>query len=182
MNIAEILDRVRGLDARLVEDEIYQIVWDEIETGNLDPVAKARSLAEGSTDDNSLRSQYIRHRVRRLKDEVQSENAKVRAEKESDERSKNENAMEVARLSKLKFAKERLVERNESMDRIGNVVFSGFASILVATAASGLSIFVFITILDDTSDGVFAGLLLLVWLVLLPLTWHKLYNLISGIR
>ena len=71
MKINKIRDRLSGLEGRLLEDEIYRIVWEEIESGIMDPVSQARSVAEGDGDDGKIRAAYIRHRVRRIKDEME---------------------------------------------------------------------------------------------------------------
>lgn len=63
--------RLRGLDSRLLEDELYKIAWEEIERGQLDPASQARSIADGEGDNGKTRSAYIRHRVRRLRDELE---------------------------------------------------------------------------------------------------------------
>lgn len=43
MNFEILVARVLGLDGRLVEDEMYRIVWEEIERGEMDKAAKARA-------------------------------------------------------------------------------------------------------------------------------------------
>ncbi len=63
--------RLLGLDGRLLEDELYKIAWEEIERGQLDSAAQARSIADGEGDNGKTRSAYIRHRVRRLRDELE---------------------------------------------------------------------------------------------------------------
>ena len=63
--------RLLGLDSRLLEDELYKMAWEEIEKGVLDPASQARSIADGEGDDGKTRSAYIRHRVRRLRDELE---------------------------------------------------------------------------------------------------------------
>lgn len=71
MNFETFKSRLLGLDDRLVEDEIYRIVWEEIESNQLDRSAQARSIEEGSGDKGKTQSAYVRHRVRRLKDELE---------------------------------------------------------------------------------------------------------------
>ncbi|WP_306112619.1 MULTISPECIES: hypothetical protein [unclassified Roseovarius] len=71
--------RLLGLDGRLLEDELYKIPWEEIEVGQLDSAAQARSIADGEGDDGKTRSAYIRHRVRRLRDEVEILQAQAKA-------------------------------------------------------------------------------------------------------
>lgn len=71
MNFETLKARALGLDGRLVEDELYRIVWEEIERGEMDKAAKARATAEAGSDEGQLRGAYIRYRVRRLKDELE---------------------------------------------------------------------------------------------------------------
>lgn len=63
--------RLQGLEGRLLEDELYKIAWEEIGRGQLDPASQARSIADGEGDNGKTRSAYIRHRVRRLGDELE---------------------------------------------------------------------------------------------------------------
>jgi len=98
--------RLLGLDRRLFEDELYKIAWEEIERGQLDPASQARSIADGEGDNGKKRSAYIRHRVRRLSDELEilkireQEKAKAKAKiaasgppKDPDERYKWDNRL-----------------------------------------------------------------------------------------
>ena len=71
MAFENVKSRLLGLDGRLIEDEIYRIVWEEIESNELDRSAQARSIEEGAGDEGKTRAAYIKHRVRRLKDEVE---------------------------------------------------------------------------------------------------------------
>jgi ribosomal protein S14 len=71
MTFENVKSRLLGLDGRLLEDEIYRIVWEEIECNELDPSAQARSIEEGAGDEGKTRSAYIKYRVRRLKDELE---------------------------------------------------------------------------------------------------------------
>jgi hypothetical protein len=63
--------RLLALEDRLVEDELYRIVWDEIERSEIDRAAQARSIEEGAGDKAKTQSAYIKHRIRRLRDELQ---------------------------------------------------------------------------------------------------------------
>lgn len=54
------------------EDEIYERVFLEIERGQMDRAAQARAIEEGGADRDAIRRSYIKHRVRRLKDELSS--------------------------------------------------------------------------------------------------------------
>lgn len=74
--------RLLGIDSRLFEDELYKMAWEEIERGQLDPASQARSIVDGEGDDGKTRSAYIRHRVRRLRDELEVFQAQEKAEAE----------------------------------------------------------------------------------------------------
>lgn len=71
MSFESLKSRLLKLDGRFLEDEIYRIVWEEIESNELDRSAKARSIEEGAGDEGKTRSAYIKHRVRRLRDELE---------------------------------------------------------------------------------------------------------------
>lgn len=70
MSFKDIKTRVFGLEGRILEDELYRVVWEEIESGEMDRAAQARALEEGAGDDGRIRSAYIKHRIRRLKDDL----------------------------------------------------------------------------------------------------------------
>lgn len=70
MNLHEFKERLKGLEGRRMEDELYRIVWEEIQSGQMDPAAQARSITDGEGDDAKIRAAYIKHRVRRLEDEI----------------------------------------------------------------------------------------------------------------
>ena len=91
MKINKIRDRLSGLEGRLLEDEIYRIVWEEIESGIMDQVSQARSVAEGDGDDGKIRAAYIRHRVRRIKDEMELRATQKRSREDDSGSAKNTN-------------------------------------------------------------------------------------------
>jgi hypothetical protein len=70
VNLNGLSNRLKGLEGRLLEDELYRIVWEEIENGVKDPAAQARAIEESGGDDGKVRSTYIKHRVRRIQDEL----------------------------------------------------------------------------------------------------------------
>jgi len=70
MNFNDIKVRLRGLEGRLLEDGIYKVVWEEIERGEMDPISQARAVEDGDGEDGKIKSHYIKHRVRRLNDEL----------------------------------------------------------------------------------------------------------------
>ena len=91
MKINKIRDRLSGLEGRLLEDEIYRIVWEEIESGIMDPASQARSAAEGDGDDGKIRAAYIRQRVRRIKDEMEIRVAQKRSREDDGGSAKDTN-------------------------------------------------------------------------------------------
>lgn len=70
MQLDDIKELLKGLEGRLIEDEIYRVVWEEIESGEMDAVAQARSIEDGEAEDAKVRAAYIKHRVRRIKDAI----------------------------------------------------------------------------------------------------------------
>jgi hypothetical protein len=91
MNIQELFDRLKGLEGRLAEDEVYKIVWEETQSGNFDPAAQARAAVEVGTDKEALRAAYIKHRVRRIYDELEAEKNRFQAKEIELERTNEEN-------------------------------------------------------------------------------------------
>jgi ribosomal protein S14 len=77
MDFKKVKSRLLGMEGLLLEDELYHIVWAEIESNQMDPAAQARSIEEGAGDEGRVRSAYIKHRVRRLKEELESHNREV---------------------------------------------------------------------------------------------------------
>lgn len=73
MKFSDMSGRLHGLEGRLLEDELYQIVWEEIERNEMDPVAQARSIEEGGELNAKVSAAYIKHRLRRLKDQLKVE-------------------------------------------------------------------------------------------------------------
>src|SRR5688500_12552831 len=69
MSFEYLKSRLLGLEGRILEDEIYRLAWEEIEGGEIDSAGQARAIEEGSGDEGKIRAAYIKHRVRRLKDE-----------------------------------------------------------------------------------------------------------------
>ena len=70
MSFEKLKARALGLEGRILEDELYRLVWEEIERGEMDNAAQARAIAEAGSNEGMIRAAYIRHRVRRLKDEL----------------------------------------------------------------------------------------------------------------
>ena len=95
------ISRLLKLEDRLVEDELYRIVWREIERNEIDGAAQARSIEEGAGDKAKTQSAYIKHRVRRLRDEL--ELYRQKAEHESTRQSSA-----VKKVSKCSFCGAKL--------------------------------------------------------------------------
>ena len=72
MNFNDIKNRLWGLEGRLFEDALYGLVWEELERGDMDPVAQARSVEEGGGEEGKTKAAYIKHRVRRLNDQFEA--------------------------------------------------------------------------------------------------------------
>jgi hypothetical protein len=63
------------LSDRLLEDNLYEIVMQEVEIGNYDQAAKARAFQEAQGDEPAAKALYIKHRIRRLRDLAVAEKA-----------------------------------------------------------------------------------------------------------
>ena len=81
MSLHDKLKRLDGLQGRLLEDELYRIVGEEIEAGVKDTAAWVRAVAYGAGDDAATKSMYIKHRVRRLQDEISLSAAEAELQK-----------------------------------------------------------------------------------------------------
>jgi|AntAceMinimDraft_12_1070368.scaffolds.fasta_scaffold45641_2 hypothetical protein len=68
--------------ARLAEDELYAFVYEEIQKGQMDTAAQARAIAEGGANEGEVRAAYIKHRIARIKAEIEVSVAEVEHEKE----------------------------------------------------------------------------------------------------
>ena len=66
----EILEELIALDSRLLEDRLYEIAVQEIETNDFDAVAKAKAFEEAEGNELKARAFYTRHRVRRIRDQL----------------------------------------------------------------------------------------------------------------
>ena len=65
----KILDELIGLDGRLYEDRLYELVMQEVLTEDFDTVAMARAFEEAEGEEQKTKALYLKHRLRRLKDE-----------------------------------------------------------------------------------------------------------------
>ena len=55
----------------MAEDLMYQLVLDEIERSDLDPVAKVQALEEAEGDEAKANAVYLKHSIRRSQDFLQ---------------------------------------------------------------------------------------------------------------
>ena len=65
----KISDELVGLDGRLYEDRLYELVMQEVLTEDFDTVAMARAFEEAEGEEQKTKALYLKHRLRRLKDE-----------------------------------------------------------------------------------------------------------------
>ncbi|MDB4112311.1 hypothetical protein N9571_07175, partial [Yoonia sp.] len=63
-----LLHELSLLDGIRLEDRVYQIVLQEIQQEQFDPVAKVKAYEEAEGDNNKARALYTKHRVRRIDD------------------------------------------------------------------------------------------------------------------
>ena len=65
----KISDELVGLDGRLYEDRLYELVMQEVLSEDFDTVAMARAFEEAEGEEQKTKALYLKHRLRRLKDE-----------------------------------------------------------------------------------------------------------------
>jgi hypothetical protein len=63
-----LLHELSLLDGIRLEDRVYQIVLQEVQLEQFDPVAKVKAYEEAEGDNNKARALYTKHRVRRIED------------------------------------------------------------------------------------------------------------------
>ena len=129
MNIQELFDRLKGLEGRLAEDEVYRIVWEETQSGNFDPAAQARAAVEVGTDKEALRAAYIKHRVRRIYDELEAEKNRFQAQEIELDRSNKEREKQKRKEEEL--AKEQKC-KGESYGGLGWLVHNFFGILFIS--------------------------------------------------
>ena len=64
----KISDELVGLDGRLYEDRLYELVMQEVLSEDFDTVAMARAFEEAEGEQQRTKALYLKHRLRRLKD------------------------------------------------------------------------------------------------------------------
>jgi hypothetical protein len=62
--------RLNSAKSRLVEERLYEMVMDELDTGNIRRGIWAKAVAKSNGNDNQARSKYLELRVESLKDEA----------------------------------------------------------------------------------------------------------------
>ena len=69
-DIKDLMSRLQGLDQRKADDEIYAQIFDEYTSGIMDKVAQARAMESAGGDQEKIKSEYIRFRFIRIRDEI----------------------------------------------------------------------------------------------------------------
>lgn len=109
--------------ARLAEDRLYAHVHEEIRSGKVDTAAQARAMEEGGNDKGLVQQAYIKHRIARIKAEIEIFNQQEEIERKEAERIRQDEDNEQMIYMKLKKKfenefKDRLnaeIEKNEQM-------------------------------------------------------------------
>ena len=91
----EIFKAIQELSERLAEDRLYEVVAEEIDRKDYDPVSKLKALEEAKGDEQLAKSIYAKHRVRRLRDlsaeyELIQAAAKMEAERKKKKKAEEE--------------------------------------------------------------------------------------------
>lgn len=69
-DINDLFQKLKGLDQRRADDEIYAQIFDEYTSGIMDRVAQARAMESAGGDQEKIKSEYIRFRFIRIRDEL----------------------------------------------------------------------------------------------------------------
>lgn len=108
MKFGKIFALFRSHSGDLEEDELYRIVWEEIERGEVDSVAQARSIEAAGGDQGKIRAAYIKHRVRRLRDELtKDKKAALDAERDEEESRLKDAVAKAKEQAEIKREDER---------------------------------------------------------------------------
>jgi len=65
----KIISGLSSVEERQIDDAIYARIHEEYSNDVLDPVSQARAIESANGDEAKLKSEYVKHRFRRLKDE-----------------------------------------------------------------------------------------------------------------
>lgn len=117
----KILEELMALDARLQEDRLYEIALSELDTQSFDPVAKAKAFEEAEGDAQKAKAFYIKHRVRRIRDQLVAEGVEA----------------EVTAATEAKTAKydNRQLKKQKAKDT-GIGLIRGFTDFIVISVSS----------------------------------------------
>lgn len=66
----DLLKKLKGLDQRKADDAIYAQIYEEFSSGIMDKVAQARAIAASDGNEQKIKSEYIKNRFIRIKDEL----------------------------------------------------------------------------------------------------------------
>ena len=145
-DINDLLQKLKGLDQRRAEDEIYAQIYDEYTSGVMDKVAQARAIAASNGNEAKIKSEYIKNRFIRIKDELaelkrfeqeyqrkQEEELQQRRAKEEAEKRK-----EFERLKRIADRDARYDAYHEKANSTGGGLFGSlivvFLSLIVGLA------------------------------------------------
>jgi hypothetical protein len=93
--------------ARLEEDKLYAHVHEEIRSGKVDTAAQARAMEEGGNDNGLVQQAYIKHRIARIKAEIEIFNQQEAIERTEAERIRQDEENEQMIYIKLKKKLEK---------------------------------------------------------------------------
>jgi len=85
----KIANELKEVTGRLAEDLMYQLVIDEIERSDLDPVAKVQALEEAEGDEAKANAFYPKHRIRRVHDMIKAIALEAETERLKEEKTEN---------------------------------------------------------------------------------------------
>lgn len=103
---------------RLAEDELYAFVYEEIENGQMDKAAQARAIAEGGGDEGAVRAAYIKHRIARIKAEIEFSVAKAENDKNiSIAKAEREKEIKMKKLQKEEERRVKVEFENHKQNR-----------------------------------------------------------------
>ena len=112
----KIADELKAVTGRLAEDLMYQLVIDEIDRSDLDPVAKVQAMEEAEGDEAKANALYPKHRIRRVQDMMKAIALDAEAEQ-----------LKVEKDTRTKLKKDGWRKRKASF---GDLITSTFLLIL----------------------------------------------------
>ena len=145
-DINDLLQKLKGLDQRRAEDEIYAQIYDEYTSGVMDKVAQARAIAASNGNEAKIKSEYIKNRFIRIKDELAElkrfeQEYQRRQEEELHQRRAKEEAekrKEFERLKRIADRDARYDAYHEKANSTGGGLFGSlivvFLSLIVGLA------------------------------------------------